>query len=141
MSDKSTKLVGDISELMVMTELSKKGYNVLVPYGDRLSYDIVAETSNKFIRLQVKTAYYNKKEDIFNGNTRRARTNRKNYSFTQVDIKGADFFIYVVQEYNCFYILPSNIVSKYKSKCGFTPHRSRKGKGLEQYKNKWNILI
>ena len=37
-----TKLKADIAESAVITELLKREFEVLKPYGDRLSYDLVA---------------------------------------------------------------------------------------------------
>lgn len=59
----STKATGDISESMVVTELLKHHYNALIPVGDRLPYDIAVDVNGRLIRIQVKTAWFNKQSN------------------------------------------------------------------------------
>lgn len=56
----NSKQLGNITEVQVMLEFLKLGYNVLTPYGDCERYDFVADINGKFIRIQVKTS---RKED------------------------------------------------------------------------------
>lgn len=48
-----TKLKADIAESSVITELLKRGFNVLKPAGDRLPYDLAVDINGKLIRIQV----------------------------------------------------------------------------------------
>lgn len=140
MSD--TKLVGDISEHLVTVELLRKGFSVLVPVGDRLPYDRVVDFNGKFFRLQIRTAWYDQASDNYLGNVRNAKTNRKNYSYVKSNTKDVDFFVFVIDSLNIFYIIPSLIIEKIKSTVTFIPHRLRKrdGFGVEKFKNNWDIL-
>ena len=54
----NTKQKGDISEAIIIARLLQLGYDVLEPRGDRLEYDIVVDTSKKFIRIQCKTGLF-----------------------------------------------------------------------------------
>ncbi|MBU1006833.1 MAG: hypothetical protein KKH08_04490 [Candidatus Omnitrophica bacterium] len=49
-----TKLKADIAESAVTTELLKRGFNVLKPFGDRLPYDLAVDLDGRLIKIQVK---------------------------------------------------------------------------------------
>lgn len=44
-----------MSQLKIMYWLSKKGYRILLPFGDNYRYDLVVETPEGFNRVQCKT--------------------------------------------------------------------------------------
>jgi len=50
-----TNRVGDLAESKVQTDLIENGYNVSIPLHD-VEYDLIAEESGKFYRIQVKVA-------------------------------------------------------------------------------------
>ena len=52
----NSKQLGNITEVAVMLEFLKLGYNVLSPYGDCERYDFVVEINNHFYKIQVKTS-------------------------------------------------------------------------------------
>jgi hypothetical protein len=52
---RNTKLVGDLSELAVMSALIRAGYEVAVPWGDNCRYDLVGDKDGVLSRIQVKT--------------------------------------------------------------------------------------
>ena len=45
---------GDLGEIIVMAEASRKGYIPLIPISEKKRYDFVLEKNGKFIRVQVK---------------------------------------------------------------------------------------
>jgi PD-(D/E)XK nuclease superfamily protein len=47
--------VGVCTEAVILAELVKRGYRVLVPYGPNHRYDLAIDTGDCFIRLQCKT--------------------------------------------------------------------------------------
>ena len=53
-----TKLKADVAESSVVTELLKRVFRVLKPVGDRLPYDLALDCDGKFLRIQVKSAWY-----------------------------------------------------------------------------------
>ena len=50
-----TKMIGDIGTSVVVSEFLKHGINVLLPYDDNSSYDLVIYFNNQFYKIQVKT--------------------------------------------------------------------------------------
>lgn len=51
-----SKFKGNVTELEVLTYITKLGYQVSVPFGDRERYDQIWDIRGKLIRVQVKTA-------------------------------------------------------------------------------------
>ena len=52
-----TKLIGNITELEVLTYITKLGYQVSIPFGDRERYDQIWDIDGKLIRIQIKTSH------------------------------------------------------------------------------------
>ena len=63
----NSKIIGDISEAVVLAEFLRAGQNVLVPFGDRNRYDLVIESDGKFERIQVKTGRLRNGAVLFKG--------------------------------------------------------------------------
>lgn len=53
----STKQKGDISELRVMSKLTGLGIDVYLPYGEDSRADLIADTGDELLKIQVKTAH------------------------------------------------------------------------------------
>ena len=51
-----TKQIGDITELEVLTYVTKLGYQVSIPFGDRERYDQIWDINGHLLKVQVKTA-------------------------------------------------------------------------------------
>ena len=47
--------VGQRTEAIILAELVRRGYRVLVPYGTNHRYDLVVDTGTRFLRVQCKT--------------------------------------------------------------------------------------
>lgn len=56
MKELNSKQIGNITEVELMLEFLKLGYNVLTPYGDCERYDFVVDKDGKFFKVQSKTA-------------------------------------------------------------------------------------
>lgn len=53
-----TKQIGNITELEVLTYITKLGYQVSIPFGDRERYDQIWDVNGTLLRVQVKTSHY-----------------------------------------------------------------------------------
>lgn len=60
MEDKDTKKKGNITELEVMNYITKLGYQVSIPFGDRARYDQIWDVKGKLLRIQVKSSSLSK---------------------------------------------------------------------------------
>ena len=50
----TTKAKGDLAELMVATDLVRKGYKIAIPYGEDWDYDLIVCREERLERVQVK---------------------------------------------------------------------------------------
>lgn len=60
MKDNDTKKKGNITELEVMNYVTKLGYQVSIPFGDRARYDQIWDVNGKLFKIQVKTSSLSK---------------------------------------------------------------------------------
>jgi hypothetical protein len=56
MSSLNTQTKGDMAELRVAAELKRHGHTVLMPFTESEQYDLVADTGDEFVKVQVKYA-------------------------------------------------------------------------------------
>jgi len=134
-----TKLKADIAESAVITELLKRGFNVLKPVGDRLPYDLAIDVKGKLIRIQVKSAWFYK--GAYKVDARITKTNRRIMIRKYYDENDFDFAVIYIQDINAFYIMPQSVFSSYKSEISLVEatKRQRKPKSAE-YRENWNLL-
>lgn len=85
-----TKQRGEVSEAKVLAHLKSIGLTVLTPFGDNAKYDLVCDTDDGFVRVQVKTG---KLQDngaiIFNTATRGHNMEdayQKEYDSNDIDV-------------------------------------------------------
>lgn len=136
-----TKLKGDIAEQAVILQALKAGYEVLKPIGDRLPYDLVLLINGKFLKIQVKSAWFDSKKGNYVVDNRRTRTNRRNMVRVEYSSDDFDFAILVIADLNTFYIMPAEIFISYGSEIHLveSDKRQRKPKSA-QYKEAWHLL-
>ena len=110
---KDTKLIGDITELEILAYITKLGYQVSVPFGDRAKYDQVWDIEGNLIRVQVKTAKLHKSGDyliICCKSTTRRKGKSVSVSYTKKDID----FLATFYDDKCFLISVNDLPSKQK---------------------------
>lgn len=136
-----TKLKADIAESAVITELLSRGYSVLKPVGDRLSYDLAIDHNGRLIRLQIKTAWFNELKGMYLVDNRRTRTNRRKMlrkSYSNADF---DFAVLYIHDKRVFYIMPVEIFNGYASSIAIVEDmkRQRPPRSAE-YRERWDLL-
>ena len=136
-----TKLKADIAESAVVTELLKKGFRVLRPLGDRLPYDLGVDSGKKLIRIQVKSAWFNKKDKCHVVDARRTKTNRRRMLRQRYNADDFDFAIIYLADSSAFYVMPVSDFCRYGSTITFveSDKRQRKPKSAK-YKGRWDLL-
>ncbi|MCU0424425.1 MAG: group I intron-associated PD-(D/E)XK endonuclease [Candidatus Kapabacteria bacterium] len=136
-----TKQKGDIAEQAAILEALKRGWNVLKPVGDRLSYDLVYEQSGSFIKIQVKSAWFDTSRKNWVIDTRRTKTNRRRMIRDSYSPDDFDFALVYIDELNIFYIFPVSVFIRYASEIHLveTDKRQRKPQSA-LYRNAWNLL-
>lgn len=136
-----TKQKGDIAEQSVLLKALKLGYEVLVPVGDRLPYDLVFHKNNTFLKIQVKSAWLDPNKHNYVIDVRRTKTNRRQMQRSYYDRCDFDFAIIYIEEIDTFYVMPLEAFNSYKSEIHFveTPTRQRLPKSAE-YREAWHLL-
>ena len=133
-----TKLVGDIAVQQAILCGLQHGWAPLIPIGDRLPYDLVFDTHERLVRVQVKSAY------ITNGrwvaNTRRAKTNRGSYKYERYALDDFDVAFLWHPEEEIFYVMPIKIFLRYKSGIALPSATSRRANGARAYREAWRYV-
>lgn len=136
-----TKMKGDIAEIEVQLKALKLGWEVLTPLGDRLPYDLVIVINNKFIKIQVKSAWLSKENNVYFVDVRRTKTNRREMKREKYSNEDFDFAIIFISDLNVFYVMPVNIFNSFAG--AITLHegvsRQRKPKSFA-YKEAWDLI-
>lgn len=52
----NTNIKGKISELEILTLVTKLGYSVSIPFGDKDKYDQIWDINGHLLKIQIKTA-------------------------------------------------------------------------------------
>ena len=136
-----TKLKSDIAESAVSTELLIRGFKVLKPMGDRLPYDIAIDLDGKLIRIQVKHAWYNKKDKAYVVDVRRTKTNRRRMLRKKYNNNDFDFVVAFIGEKLIFYVIPSIVFNSFASSVAFVEdHERQRSPKSSQYRENWQLI-
>ena len=135
------KLKADIAESAVVTELLKRGLRVLKPVGDRLPYDLAVDINGKLVRIQVKSAWFDRSEGAYIVDVRRTKTNRRVMVRQRYSKKDFDFAIIYIDDCRVFYVMPVSVFTGFKSAISFveTEKRQRRPRSAE-YRERWDLL-
>jgi len=137
-----TKRKGDIAEYAATLEALRRGWDVLIPVGDRLPYDLVFSIRETFIRVQVKHAWLSKRTKNYVVDSRRTKTNRRIMKRERYAKKDFDFALVYIAEKNLFYVFPVDVFIRYGSEIHMTESQKRQRKpASEQFRNKWDSLL
>lgn len=52
----NTNIKGKITELEILTLVTKLGYSVSIPFGDKDKYDQIWDINGRLLKIQIKTA-------------------------------------------------------------------------------------
>lgn len=136
-----TKLKGDIAEQAVILEALKRGWAVLQPIGDRLPYDLVFHIKNRFLKIQIKSAWWDKKKGNFVVDVRRTKTNRRQMLRMAYNSNDFDFAILYIQELHVFYIMPAPTFNAYASEIHLVESDKRQRKPQSaKFREQWERL-
>jgi PD-(D/E)XK endonuclease len=119
----------------------KQGWAVLKPVGDRLPYDMVFDIDGKFIKIQVKSAWFDEIRQNYVVDNRRTKTNRRVMLREKYSESDFDFAIIYLEEIHIFYVMPVNVFISYSSEIHLveTEKRQRKPKSAD-YREAWHLL-
>jgi len=136
-----TKLKADIAEAAVTTELLKRGFRVLQPVGDRLPYDLAVDFNGALMRVQIKSAWFDRSKNMYAVDVRRTKTNRRHMIRARYGHDDFDFAVLYIEELNVFYVMPSIVFNDFGSTISLveTVKRQRKPRASD-YRGRWDLL-
>ncbi len=126
---KDPKHRGEWTELVFMSRVTERRFNVSKPWGDSSRYDCAVERHGHFLRVQVKSTIARQ----FNGYIVTIKSGYQYYTRRQVDF----FAVYVIPE-DVWYILPAKIITILRSNFLLAPRRHPQK--YEAYKEAWHLL-
>jgi len=137
-----TKLKGDIAEQAVIMRTLEHGWAVLKPLGDRLPYDLVLDVRGKLVKIQIKSAWLDKKSGNFVVDNRRTKTNRRLMLREPYKKFDFDFAVIYLNGPNIFYVLPIEAFIAYGSVIHFVEEKKRQRKPLSaDYRDAWDLIL
>ena len=142
MNQGNTKARGDVAEYRLVHELLERGFDVLMPCGDRLPYDVGADVHGRLLRFQVRRAWFNEREGNYHVDIRRSQTNRRQLRHSKHDPGKYDFLVAWIPGTSVFYILPSAVANSYSGNICLVETdepRQRRARSAD-YRNAWNLL-
>jgi hypothetical protein len=138
----STKLKGDIAEQAAILQAMRRGWGVLKPIGDRLSYDLVFDVGGTLIKVQVKGAWFDEGRGNFVVDNRRTKTNRRNMIRQLYHPSDFDFALVYVDLIDLFYVFPVEVFISYASEIHLVEadKRQRKPRSAD-YRDAWDLIL
>jgi PD-(D/E)XK endonuclease len=138
----NTKQKGDIAEQATVLYALKNGWGVLRPIGDRLPYDLVFDIDGRFVKIQVKSAWFDESRKNYVVDTRRTKTNRRNMIRENYASNDFDFAVIYIEDLNVLYVMPVNDFISYGSEIHLveTEKRQRKPKSSD-FREAWQLIF
>ncbi len=132
MSIRHPKARGEWAELRFMLRATELGLRVTKPWGDNSPYDLVIETSGRFLRVQVKCTRFRRGRSYKCHLDSNGHPYTPDYTPDQVDFIAA----YIIPT-DTWYILPIRATNA-QPDILLTPHNARSK--YERYKEAWHLL-
>lgn len=103
-----TKEKGDLAVTKVISDMTEKGYSILLPISEHLPFDLVAYINSKLYRIQVKYVAMRDgsiKIKLYNTWADKNGTHKSVINRDEVDL----FAVYCKETNACYYFSPSSI--------------------------------
>jgi hypothetical protein len=137
----STKLRGDIAEQAAILQALKRGWGVLTPIGDRLSYDLVFDVGGALIKIQSKCAWLDGPSGNYVVDNHRTKTNRRLMVRDVYALEDFDFALVYIEDLDVFYVIPCDVFISFGSEIHLVEveKRQRRPRSAD-YRGAWELL-
>jgi PD-(D/E)XK endonuclease len=122
----TTNAIGERAQGMILVELMKYGYTILIPFGEGRRYDMVIEKDAQFFRLQCKAGRYENGTVIFNT----CSVNWWNKTKKKYTCEEIDYFAVYCQHTEKVYLVPVEDVATDKGCLRVEPTANNQAKGI-----------
>jgi Holliday junction resolvase-like predicted endonuclease len=132
-----TKQKGDIAEAFIAFILKQEGFNVLIPWGEDIRYDLVSEKNGVFKKIQVK--YISPR----NGVLEVAMRSSNNHSVKSYTDKEIDIIAAFNPQSRKVYFIPSGTKNKRVCKLRLEPTKNKQQKKVvmaTKYEFRFDLL-
>ncbi|MGH7208387.1 MAG: group I intron-associated PD-(D/E)XK endonuclease [Nitrospiraceae bacterium] len=137
----SAKLKGDITEQAAILHALKRGWGVLKPIGDRLSYDLVFDVHSTLVKVQVKTAWFDESRGNYVVDNRRTKTNRRVLVREVYTPSDFDFALAYLPDRDLFYVFPVEVFISYASEIHLVEADKRQRKPRSAaFRDAWKLI-
>jgi hypothetical protein len=134
----NTSDVGDIAESRILHEAKSLGFGVLTPFGDNLPYDMVIDTGEDLIKVQVKSGRITKGGVRFNTSRISQRVSNEETPYSEDEVDG--FAVYCDEIDSCYWVpIEEANTSNMKLRVEETNHDHPAINWAESYKFKESI--
>lgn len=102
---------GNVGVAYAIAYYSKLGYTISIPLTDTQDYDLVVDTGNTLLKVQVKTTTYKKENGIYQLNLKVNGGNRSGIGKTKTfDQNNCDLVFAMTEQFD-FYSIPKSEIS------------------------------
>jgi len=137
----TTKLKEDIAEQATILFALNQGWGVCTPVGDRMPYDLVLDTGNKLVKIQVKSAWLDSGKNNWVVDNRRTKTNRRVMVRSNYSKQDFDFAVLYIDELRVFYVMPDDVFNSYGSEIHLVEDEKRQRKPRSAaYRMAWHLI-
>lgn len=136
-----TKAKGDVAEQAAILSSLKRNWGVSRPIGDRLPYDLVLDIAGCLVKVQVKSAWYYRPDDVWYVDNRRTQTNRRTMKRSRYDSLDFDFALVYLDTPALFYIFPAPVFNAYASSIAMVESNKRQRQPRSaEYRDAWALI-
>lgn len=125
----NSKDKGNIAESIILSEFTKRGIQVAIPFGDNARYDLIAEFNNKLNKIQVKYCGQMTENDsvlCMCSNSTNHTTNKHCDTYENQ----IDYFAFYIESWNISLLVPIEYVGSKKT---ITFRKEKTNKTLENH--------
>jgi len=137
----NTKHRGDIAEQAAILEGLKRGWSVLRPVGDNRPYDLVFDVGGRFVKAQVKCAWFDLPSQNYVVDNRRTKTNRRRMIRQEYQPTDFDYALAYLPEKNVFYVYPVEVFIGFGSEIHMVEaDRRQRRPRSSAYRDAWHLI-
>lgn len=108
----NAKKQGDIGMAYAIAYYSRLGYTVCIPMTDSQDYDLIIDTGNSLLKVQVKTTDYVTDSGTYQVSLKTCGGNRSGQTIKTFDSNSSDLLFVLTGNGSCYSIPKSEITTK-----------------------------
>lgn len=135
----NTKQIGDIAEKATQLKCLLNQWEIAIPNGDRVPYDLIVDTGTKLVKIQVKCLTTTTRYGNYAVGVRRIRLNNRSQKIKWYKEGDYDFMVVYILPEDTFFVLPYQFTSSYSGTITLGLD-NKKELPSSKYKEAWYLL-